>query len=274
MKIGIVTDSIPAAIEAEKAGATTVIFCQGLLHTGAGVTPSIGAVTTLSSLTTLKVYILLRPVVDTFAPDAISKQVLLSDAEHFASMPCVAGFVFAAHISETREVDIEFARQVVARANGKEVWYHRAYMCLKSEAVGFQQMKDCQLTGVVLSLHGEVTDDKIQYVQERLEQLETIGLQAMITGTIDKLYRHQVAKSLSKFTLSKTLHSWVLTIPLESPFEGALLPWRDWDIGSYLWPDVKTQRLSIDSITPLVSQFVTLESADDSPNSTVAPPPA
>eukprot|EP01054_Gregarina_sp_Poly1_P000814 Gregarina_sp_Poly_1__813@NODE_1194_length_4814_cov_24_634506_g166_i3_p2_GENE_NODE_1194_length_4814_cov_24_634506_g166_i3NODE_1194_length_4814_cov_24_634506_g166_i3_p2_ORF_typecomplete_len320_score32_97CutC/PF03932_14/1_7e24_NODE_1194_length_4814_cov_24_634506_g166_i324753434 len=270
MRIGVVIDSIDAALEAIKGGAEIIIVCQGLLQAGGGLSPSFGLVQTLARLIDVAIYVLVRPSVDIFVLQHFEKQVVLSDVKTFTSLDNVAGVMIGAQTRETREVDQQFAREIVANANGKQVWYHRAYMCLSSEMEGFAQMKQCGLTGVVIALHGEVPEDKVQYAADRLEALENLGLQAMLSGAIDKQCRPYVVKCLSRFLESKTLHSWIVTVPVESAFEGALLPWRDWDVAGYIWPDVKTQRIRIGDVSSMISLYASLETTETSSNSTVA----
>eukprot|EP01053_Blabericola_migrator_P004025 Blabericola_migrator_1__4024@NODE_2223_length_3098_cov_214_446057_g1400_i0_p2_GENE_NODE_2223_length_3098_cov_214_446057_g1400_i0NODE_2223_length_3098_cov_214_446057_g1400_i0_p2_ORF_typecomplete_len259_score57_34CutC/PF03932_14/2_2e27DHHA2/PF02833_14/0_19UFD1/PF03152_14/0_2_NODE_2223_length_3098_cov_214_446057_g1400_i0128904 len=253
MKITCVVDDVAAAQAAVKGGCTSLIVCQALTLPGAGLTPSIGTVESITHTTSTPTYVLIRPQTGGFVTHPHTRDVMERDIKHFATIPHVAGFIVAAQ-THSKEVDVAFLTHLVSVAAPKEVWYSRAYMCLKDDFESFKDMKQAGLSGVVISLHGEIVEEKVIYAETRLEALKQIGLRGMIAGSIDTVYRHKVTRGLEH--LQEVLHSWVLTIPVVNDFEGALLPWRDWDIGSYLWPDTKTERIACDKVAGCVGEYV------------------
>eukprot|EP01056_Protomagalhaensia_sp_Gyna25_P002605 Protomagalhaensia_sp_Gyna_25__2604@NODE_2482_length_1062_cov_20_535679_g2055_i0_p1_GENE_NODE_2482_length_1062_cov_20_535679_g2055_i0NODE_2482_length_1062_cov_20_535679_g2055_i0_p1_ORF_typecomplete_len273_score68_48CutC/PF03932_14/1_1e21_NODE_2482_length_1062_cov_20_535679_g2055_i025843 len=271
MRIGCVVDNVQASEESANGGADFLVLCQGLLLPGSGSTPSLGFVEAVSVRTQKPLYVLVRPVVGCFELDPFDKAAALRDVAHFAAVPGVQGLVVAAQTPE-RTPDIETLREFVEASGGKEVWYHRSYMCLVNEFEAFETLGKAGLTGVIVSLHGEVVDEKVEYAAERLAALERSGLAGMICGSIPAIYRDQVVSKLNLFTAKGTLKGWVVPVPMENSFEGALLPWRDWDISSYLWPDTKTVRLPANRIQQLVASYVALfKFVDSAYNSTIAP---
>lgn len=123
MEVEICLDSVASAQAAEAGGADRVELCANLVE--GGTTPSYGMIKQVKEKCGLRLMVIIRPRGGDFLYDESEKQVCLDEIEAARELG-VDGVVIGA-LNKDATIDKEFTRQMLERAQGMEVTFHRAF---------------------------------------------------------------------------------------------------------------------------------------------------
>ena len=125
IKLEVCVDSIASAIAADEGGASRIELCSALSE--GGLTPTVGVLKALKDLPlTIPIYCMLRPRRGhDFVYTDMEMSAILHDME-LLQIEGADGFVFGALTSE-REINIEQCQQIIEKAKGLPVTFHRAF---------------------------------------------------------------------------------------------------------------------------------------------------
>ncbi|KAM7361308.1 copper homeostasis protein cutC homolog [Cochliomyia hominivorax] len=125
IKLEVCVDSIASAIAAAEGGAGRIELCSALSE--GGLTPTVGVLKALKDLPlTIPIYCMLRPRRGhDFVYTDLEMSAILHDME-LLQAEGADGFVFGS-LTVNREINIEQCQQVVEKAQGLPVTFHRAF---------------------------------------------------------------------------------------------------------------------------------------------------
>ncbi|XP_065372204.1 copper homeostasis protein cutC homolog [Calliphora vicina] len=125
IKLEVCVDSIASAIAAAEGGAARIELCSALSE--GGLTPSVGVLKTLKDLPlNIPIYCMLRPRRGhDFVYTELEMSAMLHDMELLLTEGA-DGFVFGA-LNTNRDINVEQCQQVMAKAKGLPVTFHRAF---------------------------------------------------------------------------------------------------------------------------------------------------
>lgn len=121
--IELCTDSLGAAITAEKSGANRIELCAGLAE--GGVTPSHGTIQSVVRALTIPVHVLVRPRPGNFHYTGDEIDSMLRDIA-FCKKVGVAGVVTGA-LTASGQVDEDVSRRLREAAHSLNTTFHRAF---------------------------------------------------------------------------------------------------------------------------------------------------
>lgn len=123
MQVEVCAFSIESCLNAQQAGATRIELCGGLYE--GGTTPSYGLIKRAREVTTLQLYVMIRPRGGDFCYDDEEFLVMKQDIE-LAKELGADGVVFGL-LLPTGEVDEVRTAELVALAKPLQVTFHRAF---------------------------------------------------------------------------------------------------------------------------------------------------
>lgn len=228
MNIGWISDDASVATAGQ-----VLVLCGYMKHLGGGVSPSLGLLTAVMETMTehQSLYVLVRPTADLFGGYSdTQKEVIAHEVKALSAYPRISGFLVAPLTTHGETIDIPFAAELVKAADGKELWLHRALMCVLDLDNTCAQLKSVGFTGVLAPLHGDVLAAKLAYAEKICEAAGKAQLRVMVLGPIVPEEFGGVCERLGG-------KSDILLLPL-SPEIGAerdpIVPWRVWDT----WQDL------------------------------------
>ncbi len=122
VSVEVCCTSLAEAIAADQAGADSVEMCSWLAC--GGITPSLGLVAEVRHRVRAGVRVLIRATPNGFVYEEGEKHAMLRDVDAFGRIPGV-GLVVGA-LDEEGDVDRGFMDEVLLRASGRELTFHRA----------------------------------------------------------------------------------------------------------------------------------------------------
>lgn len=125
IKLEVCVDSIASAIAAADGGAARIELCSALSE--GGLTPSVGVLKALKDLPlTIPIYCMLRPRRgNDFVYTDLEMQAILYDMDLLHGLGA-DGFVFGS-LTANKEINAEQCQQVLERAKGLPMTFHRAF---------------------------------------------------------------------------------------------------------------------------------------------------
>lgn len=142
MQVEVCAFSIESCLNAQQAGATRIELCGGLYE--GGTTPSYGLIKRAREVTTLQLYVMIRPRGGDFCYDDEEFLVMKQDIE-LAKELGADGVVFGL-LLPTGEVDEVRTAELVALAKPLQVTFHRAFDVAKEP---FEALEAVIRTGAV-----------------------------------------------------------------------------------------------------------------------------
>ncbi|AYQ35379.1 copper homeostasis protein CutC [Runella sp. SP2] len=142
MQVEVCAFSIESCLNAQQAGATRIELCGGLYE--GGTTPSYGLIKRAREVTTLQLYVMIRPRGGDFCYDDEEFLVMKQDIE-LAKELGADGVVFGL-LLPTGEVDEVRTAELVALAKPLQVTFHRAFDVAKNP---FEALEAVIRTGAV-----------------------------------------------------------------------------------------------------------------------------
>ena len=142
MQVEVCAFSIESCLNAQQAGATRIELCGGLYE--GGTTPSYGLIKRAREVTTLQLYVMIRPRGGDFCYDDEEFLVMKQDIE-LAKELGADGVVFGL-LLPTGEVDEIRTAELVALAKPLQVTFHRAFDVAKEP---FEALEAVIRTGAV-----------------------------------------------------------------------------------------------------------------------------
>lgn len=142
MQVEVCAFSIESCLNAQQAGATRIELCGGLYE--GGTTPSYGLIKRAREVTTLQLYVMIRPRGGDFCYDDEEFFVMKQDIE-LAKELGADGVVFGL-LLPTGEVDEVRTAELVALAKPLQVTFHRAFDVAKNP---FEALEAVIRTGAV-----------------------------------------------------------------------------------------------------------------------------
>lgn len=142
MQVEVCAFSIESCLNAQQAGATRIELCGGLYE--GGTTPSYGLIKRAREVTTLQLYVMIRPRGGDFCYDDEEFLVMKQDIE-LAKELGADGVVFGL-LLPTGEVDEVRTAELVALAKPLQVTFHRAFDVAKDP---FEALEAVIRTGAV-----------------------------------------------------------------------------------------------------------------------------
>lgn len=125
INLEVCVDSIASAIAAAEGGAARIELCSALSE--GGLTPTVGVLKALKDLPlTIPIYCMLRPRRGhDFVYSDLEMTAILHDMELLLAEGA-DGFVFGS-LTDNREINVEQCQQVIEKARGLPVTFHRAF---------------------------------------------------------------------------------------------------------------------------------------------------
>lgn len=142
MQVEVCAFSVESCLNAQQAGATRIELCGGLYE--GGTTPSYGLIKRAREVTTLQLYVMIRPRGGDFCYDDEEFLVMKQDIE-LAKELGADGVVFGL-LLPTGEVDEVRTAELVALAKPLQVTFHRAFDVAKNP---FEALEAVIRTGAV-----------------------------------------------------------------------------------------------------------------------------
>ena len=142
MQVEVCAFSVESCLNAQRAGATRIELCGGLYE--GGTTPSYGLIKRAREVTTLQLYVMIRPRGGDFCYDDEEFLVMKQDIE-LAKELGADGVVFGL-LLPTGEVDEIRTAELVALAKPLQVTFHRAFDVAKEP---FEALEAVIRTGAV-----------------------------------------------------------------------------------------------------------------------------
>ena len=142
MQVEVCAFSVESCLNAQRAGATRIELCGGLYE--GGTTPSYGLIKRAREVTTLQLYVMIRPRGGDFCYDDEEFLVMKQDIE-LAKELGADGVVFGL-LLPTGEVDEVRTAELVALAKPLQVTFHRAFDVAKEP---FEALEAVIRTGAV-----------------------------------------------------------------------------------------------------------------------------
>ncbi|WP_028525929.1 copper homeostasis protein CutC [Runella limosa] len=142
MQVEVCAFSVESCLNAQQAGATRIELCGGLYE--GGTTPSYGLIKRAREVTTLQLYVMIRPRGGDFCYDDEEFLVMKQDIE-LAKELGADGVVFGL-LLPTGEVDEIRTAELVALAKPLQVTFHRAFDVAKEP---FEALEAVIRTGAV-----------------------------------------------------------------------------------------------------------------------------
>ncbi len=122
-EIEICASNIQSAIAASKAGANRIELCANIYE--AGTTPSAATIKKAKELTSLDVFVLIRPRGGNFVYDEVEKQIILEDIK-IAKEYGADGVVVGA-LNNDASIDYDFCSMMKDQAKDLQITFHRAF---------------------------------------------------------------------------------------------------------------------------------------------------
>ncbi|KAF7410224.1 hypothetical protein HZH68_004605 [Vespula germanica] len=124
MGLEICVDTFESAKNAIIGGAMRLELCSSLSE--GGLTPSVGFVNKIRKLTNIEIYVLLRVRSGNFVYSREEMDIMLFDLKTIKDLKLANGFVFGA-LTEDREINTTYCKQVISLAKPLPVTFHRAF---------------------------------------------------------------------------------------------------------------------------------------------------
>ncbi|MCK5847252.1 MAG: copper homeostasis protein CutC [Bacteroidales bacterium] len=125
-KLEICCYSIPSAIDAEKAGADRIEFCDN--YSEGGTTPSFAAIEFAINIIQIPTNIIIRPRGGDFLYSDTEFDIIKKDVVYCNNMG--ANGIVIGFLTSNGDIDIDKTKEIIDLADGMEVTFHRAFdMC-------------------------------------------------------------------------------------------------------------------------------------------------
>lgn len=174
MIIEVCVDSLYSAVTAKKCGADQVELIS--MSEVGGITPSLGLVKSVLERD-IKVMAMIRPRAAGFNYSDLDKEVMLKDVDEFKKAG-VQGIVFGA-LKEDGTIDYDFTKEIVKRANGMEIVFHRAFEVLKDKVSAAKKLNELGVDRILTKGGNSLVDG-----QDIIKELVKLQKPQIISGGV------------------------------------------------------------------------------------------
>lgn len=167
MEFEVCIDSLVGALAADKFGADRVELCSALYE--GGLTPSIGLTKQVVEKSNQPVFAMIRPEAGGFTYSSEMIEAMKADIVSMAEAGA-KGVVFGV-LKSNKEIDIEVNTELtkIAKANGLEVVFHRAFDFCNDPIVGLNQLMEMGVDRLLTSGQCPKAIDGKELIQQLVE---------------------------------------------------------------------------------------------------------
>lgn len=145
--IEVVAANIESCLAAEQGGASRIELCSAL--SADGVTPNAGLIRECLRLVSIPVYVMIRPREGHFHYSANDAEVMRADIDLALGLGA-HGIVIGA-LTANGEIDVALTSDLVKRAQGFPVTFHRAFDVVSDKMGAWRQIADCGCSTILTS---------------------------------------------------------------------------------------------------------------------------
>lgn len=167
----------------------------------------------------------------------------LDELDSLCSTTLLRGVISSCH-KKDGQLDESLARamSMITRKADVELWHDRSYLFYAKK--DFQSLKEAGWTGIVVSLHGDTNEAKLNHVRDMVLAAKESGLRSMVSGVPRRDCMAKMPTAVETFIL-----------PVAADFPPELCPWRNVDIRKSFWGDLLDLR--VEDFSPVVNDVMT-----------------
>lgn len=163
----VCVDSYESAKNAVIGGASRLEVCSALSE--GGLTPSVGLVNVIRKYLDVSIYVMIRVRGGNYIYSREEMDAMLYDLKNFKELKLADGFVFGA-LTNSREIDICYCKEIIHAANPYPVTFHRAFDEISNPLEGIEILNDLRFTRILSSGQKDTAEEGIELLKAMCDE--------------------------------------------------------------------------------------------------------